>query len=111
MKQKAYICSPYSGDVKRNKEYARQLTRWAILRGYVPICPHLYLTEVLNNDDEEERETGLQLGLELLTACKVIIIGKDYGISKGMEAEIEQAKRLGLTSIKLSKARQYETKI
>lgn len=96
MKEKAYICSPYSGDIKRNKQYARELTRWAIVHGYAPICPHLYLTEVLNDHDAAEREIGRQLGLELLAACDVIIIGKAYGISKGMKAEIEQAERLGL---------------
>ena len=42
----AYICSPYSGDTKRNKEYARELTLKAIKDGYAPITPHLYITGV-----------------------------------------------------------------
>lgn len=30
-----YVCSPYRGDTKRNKEYARKLTRAAINNGYL----------------------------------------------------------------------------
>lgn len=33
-----YVCSPYRGDTKRNKEYARKLTRAAINNGFVPVA-------------------------------------------------------------------------
>ena len=36
-----YVCSPYRGDTKRNKEYARKLTRAAINNGFVPVTVHL----------------------------------------------------------------------
>lgn len=101
MRKRAYICSPYRANtpagVKKHKEYARQLVRWAIVHGYAPICPHLYLTEVLNDHDEAERAAGLNIGLELLAACDVIIVGEKYGISEGMITEIKQAQRIGLT--------------
>lgn len=101
MKKKAYICSPYnastSSGVKKRKEYARELVKWAIEHGYTPICPHLYITEVLNDKDIQERELGRQIGLDLLSVCSVIVIGAKYGISEGMLAEIKEAKRLGLT--------------
>ena len=99
MKTKAYICSPYRGNVQRNKVYARRLVRWAIVDGYAPICPHLYLTEVLNDNEPEERVAGLNIGLELLSVCDVVIVGSRYGISEGMAAEIEQAERLGLALV------------
>lgn len=101
MNKIAYICSPYRasdrGSVDDHKEYARQLVKWAIEHGYTPICPHLYLTEVLNDENPEEREKGRQLGLELLSACGLIIVGSTYGISEGMLAEMKRADRLGLT--------------
>jgi hypothetical protein len=100
--KKAYICSPYRGDVKRNKAYARQLVRFAANCGCAPICPHLYLTEALNDDDPAERATGLNIGLELLAACEVVIVGEAYGISEGMLAEIEQAERLGLLLVNVN---------
>lgn len=101
--KKAYICSPYHSDteegVKRNKAYARDLTRWAIKIGYAPICPHLYLTEVLDDENPAERADGLRCGLELLAACDVVIVGSVFGVSVGMQAEIREAVRLGLCLI------------
>lgn len=99
-KKVAYICSPYRSDttegVNSNKAYARQLVKCAIEEGYTPICPHLYITEVLNDSNPAEREQGLRVGLELLKACDVLIIGGAHGISDGMFAEIKQAEQLGL---------------
>jgi len=96
----AYICSPYSGDVKRNKQYARELTARAIQDGYAPITPHLYITECLDDNDPEQRELGLNAGIALLSVCDIIIVGKRYGISDGMKTEIFKARRLGLEEIK-----------
>lgn len=90
-----YICSPYRGEVKRNKEYARYLTRKAIEKGFIPITVHLYLTEVLNDSNPEEREKGMAAGKELLKKCTFILVGDKYGRSSGMIEEIEQAKQLG----------------
>ena len=36
MNDLAYICSPYRGEIKRNKEYARELTKIAIENGLIP---------------------------------------------------------------------------
>lgn len=90
----AYICSPYSGDTKRNKQYARELTAHAIQLGYAPITPHLYITECLDDNEPEQRELGLNTAIALLSVCDIIIVGIKYGISDGMEREIVKA-RLG----------------
>lgn len=52
----AYICSPFSGEVARNKAYARELTQDVIRLNLAPITPHLYITECLDDDVIEERE-------------------------------------------------------
>lgn len=96
MNNLVYICSPYRGEVKRNKEYARELTRAAIDNGFVPITAHLYLTEVLDDGIPEEREKGMEAGRELLKQCSFILIGNRYGESEGMKGEIEAAKNLQL---------------
>ena len=111
----AYICSPYRGDVKRNKAYARELVRWAIENGYTPICPHLYITEVLNDDNPAERKRGTLLGFYLLDACDVVIVGQKYGISEGMSEEIKLGRGLGKQILDVyffseACSRQYETK-
>ena len=99
-----YICSPYRGNVFkriRNRRYARYLTKKAIRMGYAPITPHLYIAQVLNDKIPEERKQGLEVGLKLLRPCKYILIGKKYGISGGMKAEIEKAATAGKKIIML----------
>lgn len=90
----AYICSPYSGDTDRNIAYARELVKYALSCGWSPICPHLYLPQILDDDKPEEREQALRVGLELLNSCDALIVGTRYGISKGMQGEIKRANEL-----------------
>lgn len=83
-----YVCSPYRGDTKRNKEYARKLTRAALDNGFIPVTVHLYLTEATDDTNPEERVRGMAAGMKILENCKYILIGDRYGISEGMKAEI-----------------------
>lgn len=92
-----YICSPYRGDTERNTQYAQKLTRRAVLKGYTPITPHLYITQAPDDNDPAERALGMETGLHLLEPCEYIMIGGRYGISEGMRHEIERAHRLGKT--------------
>lgn len=94
-----YICSPYRGEVERNLEYARELTRKALDCGFVPVTPHLYLTQVVNEDDPAERDTGMAAGRSLLAQCSYILIGSKYGLSEGMLGEIDLALELGLKEL------------
>ena len=94
--QIVYICSPYKGDKARNLAYARDLLKGALLSGLSPICPHLYLPQILDDDKPEEREQALRVGLELLKCCDAVIVGGRYGISEGMQKEIDLAENLGL---------------
>lgn len=96
MSTAAYICSPYRGDTERNVAYAQELVKYALTLGCVPICPHLYLPQVLDDNNPAEREQGLQAGLELLQLCDVLIVGERYGISEGMQAEIDRATSHGI---------------
>lgn len=86
-----YICSPYRGEVKRNKDYARELTRKAIDNGFVPVTVHLYLTEALDDNKPDERAKGMEAGQTILDNCKFILVGGRYGISEGMASEIKRA--------------------
>lgn len=83
-----YVCSPYRGDTKRNKEYARKLTRAALDNGFIPVTVHLYLTEAADDTNPEERVRGMAAGMKILENCKYILIGDRYGISEGMKAEM-----------------------
>lgn len=83
-----YVCSPYRGDTKRNKEYARKLTRAALDNGFIPVTVHLYLTEATDDTNPEERVRGMAAGMKILENCKYILIGDRYGISESMKAEM-----------------------
>lgn len=83
-----YVCSPYRGDTKRNKEYARKLTRAALDNGFIPVTVHLYLTEATDDTNPEERARGMAAGMKILENCKYILVGDRYGISEGMKAEL-----------------------
>ena len=87
-----YICSPYSGDIERNSEAARRYSRFAVDVGYIPITPHLLLTQFLDDSNPRERDLGLFFGNVLMSKCAEIwVFGST--ISPGMNAEIERAKR------------------
>lgn len=95
-----YICSPYrAGDeatLQRNIGYARELTREVLLRGEAAVTPHLYITQCLNDADEAERNCGLAAGLDIVRRCNALVVGYRYGISEGMEKEIQCAKDGGM---------------
>ena len=107
MNDLAYICSPYRGEIKRNKEYARELTKIAIENGFAPITTHLYLTEVLDEEKDDERRRGMAAGLRILERCRYIIVGEKYGISEGMKREITLATMKGLTILKEREGKLY----
>lgn len=100
----AYVCSPYRGNIIkriRNVRYARKLTKQAIAEGYIPITPHLFLTQVLNDRKPIERAKGLALGESILKTCEVVLVGEKYGISEGMKSEISMAEKYGKKIIRL----------
>lgn len=95
-----YICSPYRAKdeetLHRNIEYARELTREVLLRGDSPVTVHLYMTQCLNDVEQQERETGLAAGRELILRCDSVAVGARHGISAGMKEEIDFARRCGV---------------
>lgn len=91
-----YVCSPYRGEIRRNKEYAREMTKAALNSGFAPVTVHLYLTEVLDEDKPQERSRGMAAGRDILEQCSYILLGTKYGFSEGMKEEITLAAMNGL---------------
>lgn len=102
-----YVCSPYRGEIRRNKEYARELTKAAINSGFAPVTVHLYLTEVLDDNKPEERSRGMAAGQDILKQCSYILLGEKYGISEGMKEEIMLAALKGLAMLYEKDGRLY----
>ena len=53
----------------------------------IPIAPHIYLTQFLNDEKAEDREFGLKAGLSLLSECEELWYFGDQ-ITRGMTDEI-----------------------
>ncbi len=90
-----YICSPCRGDYEKNIIKAQEYCREALLEGLLPIAPHVYFTQFVDDEKPEERDRGLFAGLQLLRHCQLIRV---YGcrVSAGMYNEIQFAGVLGI---------------
>lgn len=96
-KKLVYVATPYRAKniIQKIKHirYAKKVTLEVLLKGYVPVTPHLYLARVLNDKYPDERALGLETGQQLLLHCDCIVVGIQYGISKGMDEEINLAQK------------------
>jgi len=93
-----YVCSPYRGDVAANVRRARTICREVLRADMIPIAPHLYFTQFLNDDVKEEREVGCEAGLDMLELCDAVWVFRTAGLecTEGMQAEIRHAKKSGI---------------
>lgn len=89
--KKIYICSPFGGK-KHNQKLAKHYALEIIRLGHLPVAPHLYFPQFLNDAIEYERELGIKMGLEFLKLCDEVWV---YGEpTEGMKKEIQRAKKL-----------------
>ena len=95
-KARVVIESPYAGDTVRNIDYARAALKDSLLRGEAPIASHLLHTQVLNDDDPDQRATGIRAGHEWIAQADRVVFYEDFGCSRGMEAAREEAHRMGV---------------
>lgn len=86
-----YICSPFAGDIEKNVATARDYSRFAVDKGYIPIAPHLLFPQFLNDTDQKERELGLFFVNAIMGKCSEFWVFGSH-ISSGMEAEIKRSK-------------------
>ena len=64
-----YICSPYSGDTEKNTENARRYSRFAVDNHCLPITPHIYFTQFMDDTIPEERDTAIFMNWVLMSKC------------------------------------------
>lgn len=95
-KKIVFICSPFAGNIEENTIRARRYGRFAVTEKTIPIIPHLMYPQFLEEEDPQERQLGLDMGLVLLGKCSEIWVFGDR-ISSGMAKEIQKAKRWNKT--------------
>ena len=59
-----YICSPLSGNLEENQEAARRYCRYAVDSGYIPIAPHIYFPQFMNDNNAKERNLAMFMEIE-----------------------------------------------
>ena len=96
-----FVCSPLKAYGKYSFEYnihlAQEYCREVAIEGNLPLAPHVYFTNFLEDNIPYERELGFQLGLKLLKLCKIMNVYIRNGFkSEGMKNEIELAGILGI---------------
>lgn len=94
-KRCVFICSPFAGDITENTKKAKQYMQFAIKAGVTPFAPHLLYPQVLDENDPEQRELGLCLGIIWLYKCNELwVFGRR--ITNGMQREIAKANKRGI---------------
>ena len=87
-----YICSPFSGKVKKNKRNARKYCRFALEQHTIPFAPHLLFPQFMDDSSPEERKLAMFMNMIMLGHCEEIWVFGDR-ISAGMKQEIRKAER------------------
>ena len=112
-KRLIYICSPYrpvdiapktaplkeieriqKHEIAANIDRARRACRIVVALGMIPMAPHIYFTQFMDDTVETERRRGMDFGLRWLAECDELWVFGER-ISEGMAAEIAKAKELG----------------
>jgi hypothetical protein len=95
MKKLVFVSSPLSGDFVNNVRRAEEYCGLVAREGHIPFAPHVYFTQFLDDENPEERELGMSMGLEVLERCDELWVFPVNGvISQGMTVEIRLAKQL-----------------
>ena len=105
--RKIYICSALRGAMEDNIRKARFYCEFVVREHrMIPIAPHIYLTQFLDDENAEDREFGLKAGLSLLSECDELWYFGDQ-ITRGMTDEICFAIENGIP-VKYIPEHQYE---
>ena len=87
-----YICSPFSGKVKKNKRKARKYCRFALEQHTIPFAPHLLFPQFMDDSSPEERQLAMFMNMIMLGPCEELWVFGER-ISAGMKQEIHKAER------------------
>ena len=100
-----FICSPFrpvsrgaesrAQEFKENIALAHLACALAVSLGHIPVAPHLYFPQFLDDAKDKERNLGIKMGMEWLKGCEELWIIGDR-ITEGMAVEIAMAIEMGI---------------
>ena len=88
-----FICSPFRGDVETNTARARRYCYFAHTQRVAPAAPHLHNPQFLDENLPDERQAGIEIGLEYLRRADELWCFGDR-LTEGMEIELQAAQHL-----------------
>lgn len=92
-----YVCSAYGGSFE-NFQKAVGYCKYVASLGHIPYASHVMLHGILQDDVYEQRLKGLQAGFEMIRIVDTVwVFTVDSEITRGMQQEIDLAKKLGKT--------------
>ena len=111
MSKRIYVCSRYRADTEDGKAFnvavAKYFSREIANDGAIPVTPHIYFPQFMDDDNEVERAYAMEVGRQMIDTCQTfVIIIIDGKISDGMRDEIEY-----MTSIKMMKGQQISVSL
>lgn len=87
--------SPYAGEtqeeVLKNTLYAQRCLKDSLDRGEAPFASHLLYTQVLDDNNPDERKQGMEAGQVWGKFAEKTVVYCDHGISEGMQEGIDRA--------------------
>lgn len=87
--------APTIDGLVRNVQYTMLAVRDSLNRGEAPYASHLFFTQMLDDNNAEERQLGMDAGLTICHHAEQTAVYTDFGTSRGMEYGIEAARRAG----------------
>lgn len=90
--------SPFAGDINRHIAYGRACLAHSLSLGEAPMAMHLLYTQggVLDDLNPLDREKGMEAAFSWYGAAQYVVVYRNFGISRGMQAGIDVAGVLGL---------------
>lgn len=108
-RKRVIIESPFAaakdeqGNILRSEDYHRRYAlaclKDSLKRGEAPLASHLLYTQVLNDEDPDERMVGIEAGLSWLPVANTTVVYQDFGISSGMQLGIDRAVSQGVVVV------------
>lgn len=90
---RVFVCSPLRGSIEENIKKAKEYCKFVAQKGKAPFAPHVFCSQFLDDNNESERNIGIEIGLSYLEKCDELWIFCPRGQeTEGMKYEIEFAK-------------------
>ena len=90
--KKIYVCSRFGGNIEKSIQKTKKYCEYVVKAcGAIPIAPHIYFTQFLDDNIDEERVFRTIAELQLLSECDELWYFGD-SVSRGMITEIIAAK-------------------